>query len=187
MTSGVGRPSQTGARSRIPADWAQPPPWSGSYWSRCWLETPGRSLPPAGPGRPPSSQMTPVGTCPLSVGRSQNRYQGSYYTDTDNMASSTPYHSTNTVHALDVIIYSHVVIWVVQFFTLLPEMGVWISIELIVEISWLTCGDVVTERNVSISLTKFSNRDTSWKITRYILVHRSSFYKINVTVKICMH
>ena len=42
---------------------------------------------------------------------------------------------------------------------------------------YFTCGDVVTERNVSISFTKFSNRDTNWKITRYSLVQRSIFWK----------
>lgn len=74
MTSGVGRPSQTGAHSHTPADWVQPRPWSGSYWSQCWSVTPGHSPPPAGRGRPPPSPTTPVGTCPLSVGWAQNRW-----------------------------------------------------------------------------------------------------------------
>lgn len=93
MTSGVGRPSQTGAHSHTPADWVRPHPWSGSYWSQCWSVTPGHSPPPAGRGRPPPSPTTPVGTCPLSVGRAQNI---GYYIDTGNMQSPILY--TNTVH-----------------------------------------------------------------------------------------
>lgn len=88
MTSGVGRPSQTGAHSHTPADWVRPHPWSGSYWSQCWSVTPGHSPPPAGHGRPPPSPTTPVGTCPLSVGRAQNI---GYYTDTGNMQSPILY------------------------------------------------------------------------------------------------
>lgn len=88
MTSGVGRPSQTGAHSHTPADWVRPHPWSGSYWSQCWSVTPGHSPPPAGHGRPPPSPTTPVGTCPLSVGRAQNI---GYYIDTGNMQSPILY------------------------------------------------------------------------------------------------